>query len=274
MADEKTRLVGTASKQEGSSTTSIAPKQDSINFLERIKEETSSEESKNERKSLVSPYTRRYDEISLVSTHPESISREGSIRCQVCNETIDVTGKYHQHVVKCQSCQECIPIKPPPLGQKYIRCKAPCNCLLICSNRCLQTICPRPYCKTIINLAPPRRPNLIPQSVPGVCRVSCGYCFDGFLFNIEASSYAKCPHCSKLSSIGDQYKKRKYLKFIFLGIIVLILGVSVLAGTVNGVNTKIGYLVAYIVIFAIATGLLCRGIYYVRMKVSHADLLA
>ena len=52
--------------------------------------------------------------------------------CRVCQNSIDISGKREQHVVKCGSCHEATPIRNAPHGRQYVRC--PCNCLLICKN--------------------------------------------------------------------------------------------------------------------------------------------
>lgn len=35
------------------------------------------------------------------------------------------------------------PVRPPPPGKKYIRCK--CNCLMICKAEARRVMCPREY---------------------------------------------------------------------------------------------------------------------------------
>ena len=93
--------------------------------------------------------------------------------------SIDITGKREQHVVKCSSCSEATPIRIAPPGRKYVRC--PCNCLLICKNTSVRVACPRPNCKQVISLVPSGPPQVPVPNVPGMCRVVCAYCHDTFL---------------------------------------------------------------------------------------------
>jgi len=221
--------------------------------------------------------TPSYDDVSLASAsslHPTSVSDEAPLVCKVCNERIDITGKRHQQVVKCMSCKESTPIRGAPYGYKYVRCPAPCNCLLICREDSQKIACPRVDCKRVISLALPRRPTLVPQTIPGVCRIACGHCHEGFQWNIETSSLATCSHCKKLSSVGDNFKQVKSRKYILLGFIMLVISIGVTASTATGVEIKAGYFVLYTLLFGLAIVLLGRGLYFCTMKVSHADLLA
>ncbi|VDP19926.1 unnamed protein product [Soboliphyme baturini] len=118
-----------------------------------------------------------------------------TITCRVCHASIDISGKTHQHVVKCPQCTEATPIRPPPPGRKYVRC--PCNCLLICNQSSSRIACPRANCKRVITLglSPIGRAVRAP---PGTQRISCAYCDEIFMYNVLNKRLAKCPHCGRV----------------------------------------------------------------------------
>jgi len=213
------------------------------------------------------------DEVSLASSCSSFRSVADDVpmvKCGVCHEMIDITGKRQQQVVRCLSCNEITPIKRAPPGRKYVRCT--CNCLLICNRLSQKIACPRPDCKRITSLTVPNRPtSYIPQGIPGLCRVTCGYCHESFLSNFLTNSLERCPHCRKLSSIGGNIKNKKGCVHLCLGVITLIITVGITAGTAANAEDKGGLYVVYIVLFLLTALLFYRGYYYLTIKVSPID---
>lgn len=187
------------------------------------------------------------------------------ITCKVCGFMIDITGRRDQHVVKCSSCHEATPIKSAPPGKKYVRC--PCNCLLICKSNSQRIACPRNNCKRIINLTPvPTAP--YSPSVPGMCQVSCAYCHSLFLFNTLTNALARCPHCRKVSSVGQQFSRSRGTMYMIAAFLVLIIGIGVTAGTYTYAREHGGIYCVYVGAFIISILLFCKSVYYFTMKAS------
>jgi len=188
------------------------------------------------------------------------------VTCRVCQAIIDISDKREQHVVKCNSCSEATPIRPPPPGKKYVRC--PCHCLLICRASSQRIACPRPACKRIINLAPSPALPAVPL---GMARVNCAHCADSFLFNTLNNSLARCPHCRKLSSVGPDFARSRGILFLVLAFLFLLIGVGVTVGTYSVAEKKGGLFVAYVGAFLVALFFLARSIYYCSMKISNIE---
>jgi len=199
------------------------------------------------------------------------------VTCRVCRNIVDISQKKEQHVVKCNSCNEATPIRNAPPGRKYIRC--PCNCLLICKSTSQRIACPRPNCKRIISLAPvsPPTPSPVVQpNVPGIsrARVTCGHCSDTFHFNTLSNVLAKCPHCSKVSSVGHKFARTRSVMYLVLGLVVLGAGVCLTLGTRHtAIVVGSGMYAVYVGVFLIAFLLILRSFYFCRMKTSTAEAL-
>eukprot|EP00795_Rhopilema_esculentum_P001257 gene1257-15638_t len=114
---------------------------------------------------------------------PPGVLGEPTVACRVCHQLIFIRGRENQRVVKCASCHEATPIKPPPHGKKYIRC--PCNALLTCRSTSTRISCPRTNCKRIINVGggPPSASAPVPQvqNTDSRIRVTCGHCNETFV---------------------------------------------------------------------------------------------
>jgi len=216
------------------------------------------------------------EECTFVRTfeiHPSEITPDGNIECSVCHKDIDLSGKHHQYIVKCDSCKEAMPIKRAPIGKKYIRCFPPCNCLLVSGQKSDRIKCPRPNCQRILECRKETRLNFLTQSIPGIRRVKCGYCYERFLWNIEGNKFAHCPHCNRRSSINEHYKNTKTIKFLILGVLMLAIALGVLFLTTNQMDFKEWFIAIYLIMFAIPVALIGRCIFFLRMKQSRADVL-
>lgn len=87
-------------------------------------------------------------------------------------------------------------------------------------------------------------------------------------FNTLINSLARCPHCRKISAVGPDFARGKSIFFLVLGLIFLIIGIAVTAGTYSYASGHSGVYVAYVGAFLLAILTFLRSIYYCVMKVS------
>ncbi|KAH9515741.1 Type 2 phosphatidylinositol 4,5-bisphosphate 4-phosphatase [Bulinus truncatus] len=182
------------------------------------------------------------------------------INCKVCQAIISLEGKQHLFVVKCSVCSEATPIRAAPPGKKYIRC--PCNLLLVCRSGATKILCPRETCKRIITLSSPAD-----HFQPVTSRYTCAYCGQIFMLRI-IRKFARCPHCRKLSSIGDHFARTRGHIFLFLGLLFICAAVGITVGTFEAAKGHGGIYVSWIGGFLIGLVFLIRAIYYYSVRTS------
>lgn len=158
----------------------------------------------------------------------------------------------------------------------------------------MRIACPRQNCKRIINLAESRsghanngqssvssqvdnrRPtNMTPGGVPsspGMCRVTCGHCFDSFLFDTLRNQLARCPFCRKLSSVGPEFARGRGIVHMILFLIMLGAALGTTLGTKQYLHEYKALIALDVILFVFAAYFLIRSIYYLSIKVSTIEL--
>ncbi|CAG5100444.1 Oidioi.mRNA.OKI2018_I69.XSR.g17000.t1.cds [Oikopleura dioica] len=158
---------------------------------------------------------------SFEVTFPNVVPRRiPVIECKVCHDTIDCTGKLHQHVMRCNTCNEATPLKQAPPGKKYIRCN--CNCLLVCTESAAQVVCPR--CRRHISL---RR--AVMPTAPRSALLRCPQCRTEFMAPYPLQGIMHCPSCDEKLHLNKKDHAQKifiafwlFLAFLTAGIICMI----------------------------------------------------
>ncbi|KRX71563.1 Huntingtin-interacting protein 1 [Trichinella sp. T6] len=191
-----------------------------------------------------------------------------TITCRICQEPISIERKLLHNVVRCKHCNEVTPIRQAPPGKKYVRC--PCNCLLICKQSSNRIACPRPDCNRVIMLNTMSSGTAV-RAPPGTARVSCIHCKEIFMYNTLSKTLARCPHCRKVSSTSQRAAWIRALILLLLGLLFLISGFGLAAGTwTTVVDHPILYL-SWGVMFVLSLLFVFRGIYFMNVKTSKIE---
>ncbi|CAK8677917.1 type 1 phosphatidylinositol 4,5-bisphosphate 4-phosphatase-like [Clavelina lepadiformis] len=193
------------------------------------------------------------------------------INCRVCHTMMNIEGRLHLHVIKCQLCGEATPIRPAPVMKKYVRC--PCNCLLICKASSQRIVCPRPNCKRVISLGPaPPNENLM-EDHSMTTRVICAYCNYPFRWRRPRNSRQKCPNCNRRSFPGETYKRNRTCcsGLIFTAALILSAIMSYLSFNpkINQNQALFFTILAVVYCFSVISFVVCM--YYSILKVSRVE---
>uniref|UniRef100_A0A914XW14 Phosphatidylinositol-4,5-bisphosphate 4-phosphatase n=1 Tax=Panagrolaimus superbus TaxID=310955 RepID=A0A914XW14_9BILA len=189
-----------------------------------------------------------------------------SVTCRVCESEISLDGRMMNHVVRCGRCNEATPIRAAPPGKKYVRC--PCHCLLICKASSSRIACPRDNCRRVITLGPSGPVGTAIRAPAGTCRVQCCECQEIFMFNTLINTYANCPHCRTISSVGTRYKRARASIYFFFLILAAGFGIGFTVSFSHGVAEGWFAVMLTIAFYAVAMMMLYKCVYFLRMKVS------
>ncbi|BFZ13376.1 hypothetical protein BsWGS_16415 [Bradybaena similaris] len=196
---------------------------------------------------------------------PYTPSAQGNIaviNCKVCQTIISLDGRQHSYVVKCPVCNEATPLRAAPPGKKYIRCT--CNLLLICQSGATKIRCPREICKRVLTL--PRTDTEL-SNLPVVPRYLCAYCNQIFALEVF-TKLTRCPHCRRLTSVGDNYARARGHAYFVGGSVFLGISLALIILTYNSVSEHIGVVVAWIGGFFLGVMFITQGVYYYRVRTS------
>ncbi|CAH8510340.1 unnamed protein product [Dicrocoelium dendriticum] len=187
---------------------------------------------------------------------PASVSRNLGrlIFCQVCGHIIEVPLGHSKLVVLCSNCKEATPAHPPPSDRRFFRCT--CGRLILVPVHVHSVYCPRPECHQLLRLPAAKVEELTrPQStqmqpaaeigathemaietstVPGQkegtrpIELRCGFCYSRFFApsSLGLTSDARCPHCSRLTSVGPDFSHRRAISLGIYSFISLAVAVS------------------------------------------------
>ncbi|KAB5565268.1 hypothetical protein PHYPO_G00239210 [Pangasianodon hypophthalmus] len=188
-----------------------------------------------------------------------------SVCCGVCGAQIALNPNSSQHMVKCGVCQEATPIRSPPAGKRFVRC--PCHCLLICNASSQRVACPRPQCKRVIELTGPGSSSAVVQYYG--TRASCGHCSQTFLGPQSGKKmHVRCPHCRKVSFIGQEYPMKRCVYFTLMAIFFAIVAGGLIGATVAEAKDYNAIYALWTFLLVLCVGCVCWAVYWARIKVS------
>ena len=102
----------------------------------------------------------------------------------------------------------------------------------------------------------------------GTVRVLCCHCNEDFLFNVVHKTLAKCPHCGKISSVGNAFRLRQLRVYSCVALLFILITGFVIFATGFLVAESGGIVALYIGLVAISVLALVRVGYFLRMRVS------
>jgi len=107
---------------------------------------------------------------------------------------------------------------------------------------------------------------------PGMCRVTCGHCFDSFLFDTLRNRLARCPFCRQLSSVGPEFARGRGIVHMILFLMILGAALGTTFGTRQYLHDYKGLIALDVILFIVSAIFLLRSLYYLTIKVSTIEL--